>query len=192
LKQHAWHKTQAKKIRGAETRVTDANADLALYWWEVGQRLNQVYGFVTGKARSSGGIPTADMLDLCELYGISRESLTSARKFHKLAQQPAERDAVIEQYKTWRQVMNGFIRGHSAEESQRRYDAMNARCSQKVKDLRRATQAQSQHMSNVPDELLGRIEAELGSRAVAQEAIRLHISRLTAAEILLTWRKRAA
>lgn len=105
----AWHKAQAKLIK-------DTEGTLAMYWWAVGEKLNEEFGFVTGTGHAAGSMPKDDAEYFSCIYSVSTRTLQDARNFHKMCPDEIAARGVVREYGTWGRVHSGFLTGRSANE----------------------------------------------------------------------------
>ena len=178
-----WHKGQAERIRETERTAKKAEQSASFYWWQVGERLNGVYGFTTptGGIRE-GNIPFLDMEQIAGLYGVRPNAISRGRQFHKLAKDEAEALRVIEEYGTLSNIVNGFLAGRSSDEAKKR--AANTYA--EAKALRRSRS----HIMNVDDDIRDALILNGLSDEEAREAIRLFIRQAGWRQIKLIWDNR--
>jgi hypothetical protein len=184
-----WHKNQAQQIRETEHAVRKGEQTLAFYWWQVGERLNAVYGFGSkggGKDGSTreGNIPFLDMEEIAGIYGVSRGSIQKARQFNKLANDQTEALRVIDEYGNWRVVRDGFLPGHSADEAKKRTKDRND------KHVAKMTAALRSHIMNVDDDIRDALILNGLSDDETRDAIRLFIRQSGWRQIKLVWDNR--
>jgi hypothetical protein len=118
MKSAAFHRAQARKIARNSTALT-------MYWWEVGDRLNQDYGYLDpdrySKANDPARIPMADIVEMSKIYQIDGNTLRKIRRFSNLVRTPEEARAVAKEYRTWKNVVRGYVSGHSVVEIEARH-----------------------------------------------------------------------
>ena len=183
-----WHKHQAEQIRETERAVRKGEQSIAFHWWQVGERLNAVYGFSKGGGSGpgqtirEGNIPFLDMEEITGLYGVSSKvTINKARQFHKAIKNQTEALRVIEEYGTWTNVTVGFLAGRSADEAKKRKKDSNA----KVRYL-----GSRAHIMNVDDDIRDELIDSGLSDEDAREAIRLFIRQSGWRPIVTVWKNR--
>ena len=185
-----WHKGQAERIRETDRTVKKAEQANALYWWQVGERLNGIYGFCRGRGGDTktvreGNIPFLDLEEITGLYGVQVSQIQRARVFHKLAKSETEAVRVIDDYGTWSNIRDGFVHGHSADEARKRVTDQGARNNARAKALRSRS-----HIMNVDDDIRDALILNGLSDEEAREAIRLFIRQAGWRQIKLIWDNR--
>lgn len=180
-----WHKHQAGQIRQTERTVKKAEQSIAFFWWQVGERLNAVYGVVVSKGPVAGNIPFLDMEEITGAYGVHEATIKRARQFHKLAKDETEALRVIEEYGTWLSIKDSFLPGRSADEAKKRAADKSAHDAAIYKALRSRA-----HIMNVDDDIRDELIDHGLSNAEAREAVRLVIRQTGWQQILLIWKNR--
>lgn len=166
----AWHKEQAAKITGAEGTV-------AFTWWEVGQRLNSIYGYAERPQRDDPeAIPASEMAQISEIYGVEKSTIYRSRTFNFRCPDRDEAAQVVSEYGSWSSILQGYLRDIPAAE---------------VRETRRQRAADYyQHARAIPSHLLKDLAREGLSAPDAREAVRLFLENATAREVVLIWQAR--
>lgn len=109
MTQHAvWHKAQAKLIK-------DTEGNLAMYWWAVGEKLNEEYGFTKfANGAGPGSIPTQEKDELTFLYKCSGPYIHDARRFHRMCPDESAANGIVREYGSWGAIRKEYLRGHEA------------------------------------------------------------------------------
>lgn len=117
----AWHKAQAKRIK-------DTEGNLSMYWWAVGEKLNEEFGFTVGRGSWAAGRMSKDDTEYFScIYSINTRTLQDARKFHKMCPDEIAARGVVHEYGNWARVHSGFLPGRSANEENPSDRSNNAR-----------------------------------------------------------------
>jgi hypothetical protein len=184
-----WHKNQAQQIRHAAHAISKAEQSTAFYWWQVGERLNNVYGFTppgkggySGKNRptAEGHIPFLDMEEITGIYQAGKTTICRARVFHKKTRNHTEALRVIEDYGTWDLIYRGFLPGvgRSPDETRRiRREQYDQRQPQYIRA----------HVANVDDDIRDALIDNGLSRDETREAVQLFIRQSGWRQILQVW-----
>lgn len=152
-----WHKDQAEAITAYQESIKTGEVHLAQLWWETGEWLNRIYGInTTGKINKETEIPLMDLSTLGDIYKMHtissvRRTMNRARRFHRMAPSPEQRDAAIKEYGTWTKIYEFFCAGYAAQ------------------PIHPNPQP---HMMNVPDVTVYAVANRLGDYKEAQKAIR--------------------
>jgi hypothetical protein len=87
---------------------------LCVFKWEVGEKLNSIYGFFNPKAKDRADqcmTPYDDKSRLTEIYGYNDREFSDWRRFHSLARTVEARDAVITGCSNWKNIVTWMSAG---------------------------------------------------------------------------------
>jgi hypothetical protein len=150
----AWHRAQAK-------RITQNNTALSMFWWEVGHKINEDYGYLDPDAGHTNAhaperMPGADSDMLAKIYQVTKQHLQLARRFsgNPKARTRAEAEAIAAKYGTWSDVVRFFIRKQTVEEDRAKRDNVNSRRLTRNKTRRAIAEHVATHaIVTVPDDI---------------------------------------
>lgn len=158
--ERAWHIKQAKALNTYRRDWNLISRDLSIAYWEIGERLNKVYGYTEGPGRGAGTITVEDYEDLEDIYNVGQGTLGQARRWHKLFPNKTNRNSALAEDPLWRNhiyTANGAVKAPSV---------------------------------NFPAPLFELVATDLGSPEEARAAVRWYIhNRLSAQTIVNAYQK---
>jgi hypothetical protein len=182
-----WIKPLAEKIHAADKTIRQGNYALAEAWWEIGARLNALYGSPDGKlgvAARGTTIPLDDALAYARELGftttIAKNGQPSiagrfsvARRFATRVKDVARIHELVDEYGCWRNVYQGWLAGATAEE----VDAQRLRHDKTERELRK-TMRRVGTTWKYPASLTGPLQEQGLTVEEANEAVRMFLERL--------------